>query len=379
MAKQLDILAIEPYHGGARRAMLEAISRCSRHRWTLLKLPARRFERRQLVAATWFAEVLSRNGVGKVDVVFSSEALNLADFFRLRPDLGRRPSVVYFHDNQLPEVDAAEQGDGPTDLVNLNSATAASEIWFNSLYNLRTFLSRASGLVARHPELRMRDPMRGLAAKAHLVPPPIDFGAMHDLLSQAPAAAGAAAARRDPRSLLLDARGADHAVVSEALATLARRRERMELTVIGRVKGMPAALRPITLDERDDAGHVRSLLRSSVLVSARANATHDDLAVRALSSGCHPIVPNTGMYTALLPEPLHAPCLHDGTAESIAARVLDAWYLERPTGLEFLLDEVLAQFDAIRACKVIDERLEMLAPVPTLRIAARVRKAVQKV
>jgi hypothetical protein len=378
MAKQLDILAIEPYHGGARRAMLEAISRCSRHRWTLLKLPARRFERRQLVAATWFAEVLSRNGVGKIDVVFSSEALNLADFFRLRPDLGRRPSVVYFHDNQLPEVNAAEQGDRPTDLVNLNSATAASEIWFNSLFNLRTFLSRASGLVARHPELRMRDPMRGLAAKAHLVPPPIDFGSMHDLLSQAPAAA---AAERDARSLLLDARGADHAVVSEALATLARRHERMELTVIGRVKGMLAALRPITLDERDDAAHVRSLLRSSVLVSARPNATHDDLAVRALGSGCHPIVPNTGLYPALLPEPLHAPCLHDGTAESIAARVLDAWYLERPTGLEFLLDEVLAQFDAIRACRVIDQRLEMLAPVatPSLRITSRGRKAVQTV
>jgi hypothetical protein len=378
MAKQLDILAIEPYHGGARRAMLEAISRCSRHRWTLLKLPARRFERRQLVAATWFAEVLSRNGVGKVDVVFSSEALNLADFFRLRPDLGRRPSVVYFHDNQLPEVDAAaEQGDGPTDLVNLNSATAASEIWFNSLYNLRTFLSRASGLVARHPELRMRDPMRDLAAKAHLVPPPIDFGAMHDMAAQAPAAA----ARRDPRSLLLDARGADHAVVSHALATLARRQERMELTVIGRVKGMPAALRPIMLDERDDGAHLRTLLRSSVLVTARPNATHDDLTVRALASGCHPIVPNSGLYPALLPEPLHAPCLHDGTAESIAARVLDAWYLERPAGLEFLLDEMLAQFDAIRACKLIDERLEMLAPAPkpSLRIASRGRKTVQPV
>jgi hypothetical protein len=378
MAKQLDILALEPDHGGARRAMLEAISRCSRHRWTLLKLPARRFERRQLVAATWFAEVLSRNGVGKVDVVFSSEALNLADFFRLRPDLGRRPSVVYFHDNQLPDVNdnGEQQGDGPTDLVNLNSATAASEIWFNSLYNLRTFLSRASGLVARHPELRMRDPMRGLAAKAHLVPPPIDFGAMHDLTSQAPAAAA-----RDPRSLLLDARGADHAVVSEALATLAQRRERMDLTVIGRVHGMPAALRPITLDERDDAAHVRSLLRSSVLMSARPNATHDDLAVRALGSGCHPIVPNTGLYPALLPEPLHAPCLHDGTAESIAARLLDAWYLERPTGLEFLLDEILGQFDAIRACKVIDERLEMLArpTAPTLRVSSRGRKAVQTV
>jgi hypothetical protein len=371
MAKQLDILALEPYHGGARRAMLEAISRCSRHRWTLLKLPARRFERRQLVAATWFAEVLSRRGVGKVDVVFSSEALNLADFLRLRPDLARRPSVVYFHDNQLPDAASSEQGDRPTDLVNLNSATAASEIWFNSLYNLRTFLGRASGLVARHPELQMRDPMRSLAAKAHLVPPPVDLGAMHDLAAQAPAA------RRDPRSLLLDARGADHGMLAKALATLERRHERVELSVIGRFRGMPASLRPITLDERDDPSHLLALLKSSLLVSARPNATHDDLTVRALGSGCLPIVPNTGLYPELLPEPLHAPCLHDGTAASLVSRILDAWYSQRPTGLELLLDETLAQFDAIRACKVIDERLELLAGVPTLRIATKARRPVQ--
>jgi len=81
--------------------MLEAISRCSRHRWGLLKLPPRRFERRQLVAATWFAEHLSRNEIGKVDLIFASEALNLADFLRLRPELAKKPSVVYFHDTAV--------------------------------------------------------------------------------------------------------------------------------------------------------------------------------------------------------------------------------------------------------------------------------------
>src|SRR5687767_15128311 len=103
MSSQLDILALEPYHGGARRAMLDAISRCSRHRWTILKLPARRIERRLLVSATWFAEVLSRNEIGNVDLIFASEALNLAEFLRLCPALSDRPAVVYFHDNQLPD------------------------------------------------------------------------------------------------------------------------------------------------------------------------------------------------------------------------------------------------------------------------------------
>src|SRR5882672_8186157 len=109
LSRQLDILAIEPFHGGARRPMLEAIARYSRHRWRILKLPPRKMHRRLLVSSMWFAETLSRNGLGKVDLLFCSEALNLADFLRLAPGLGKRPSVVYFHENQLPEPGA----DGP--------------------------------------------------------------------------------------------------------------------------------------------------------------------------------------------------------------------------------------------------------------------------
>ena len=56
MAAQLDILALEPFYGGARRAMLDTIMRYSRHRWTLLRLPPRRIERRLAAAAHWFAE-----------------------------------------------------------------------------------------------------------------------------------------------------------------------------------------------------------------------------------------------------------------------------------------------------------------------------------
>src|SRR6186713_1901758 len=93
-APQLDILALEPFYGGARRAMLETLVRCSRHRWTVLKLPPRRIERRLSAAANWFAEQLSRHWVGHVDLVFTSEALNLASLYQLLPNLRRKPAVV---------------------------------------------------------------------------------------------------------------------------------------------------------------------------------------------------------------------------------------------------------------------------------------------
>jgi hypothetical protein len=372
-SRQLDILALEPFYGGVRRAMLEAVSRCSRHRWTILKLPARRIERRLMVSAHWFAEQIARNGVGKVDVVFGSEAMNMAEFLRLRRELSHKPSVVYFHDNQLPELDREEDYECETDLVNLNSATAASEVWFNSVFNLRSFLSRASAMVARHPELQNPNPMPRLTAKAHLVPPPIDLAAMQE------SETGGATPLRDPRSVLFDTRGADHVVLARVVAELERLRVPMHLTLIGTIRGLPASVRPITLNEWDDARHVQALRQSGVFVTARSNAPADDLAVRALAAGCLPIVPNNGVYPELLPEGLHDRCVHDGTPGSIVGQILDAWHLELPGGWEIHRDETLAPFDAMRACRVIDERLDHLAAAavtPSVRVTTRGRAPV---
>jgi hypothetical protein len=352
--------------------MLEAIAHCSRHRWHVLKLPPRRMERRLLVSATWFAEHLARNKIGPVDLIFSSEALNLADFFRLRPEMARRPSVVYFHDNQLPGQ-GADHAESPTDLVNLNSAMAATEIWFNSLYNLRTFLSRASALVARHPELSVRNPMPSLAAKAHLVPPPIDLSLVQELTSDSPAW------QRDPRSLLVDVRDGQGDAVASLLEALRKRGERMDVTLIGRLRNPPPSLPHTTLDERDHRAHLRALATAGMFVSSRPNAAHDDLVVRALAGACLPIVSDSGIYPEVLPKPMHRYCLHDGSVQSMLDRILNAWYLERPTGMELLLDEMLSNFDSVAACRQIDHRLDNLAHVPptTVRTAKKPRRRLE--
>src|ERR1044071_2847356 len=149
MPTQLDILCLEPFYGGIRKIMLETMIKCSRHKWTLLKLPPRRIERRLSAASVWFAEQLSRHWVGSIDLLFTSEALNLADLYRLMPDLIKKPSVVYFHANQLPVPGSNAQT--RFDLVNLNTAAAATEIWFNSLYHTQSFLTKASALVRKYP------------------------------------------------------------------------------------------------------------------------------------------------------------------------------------------------------------------------------------
>src|SRR3954466_15523828 len=126
MPRQLDILALEAFYGGARKQMLETLVRFSRHRWTILKLPPRRLERRITAAASWFAEQLARNWAGRLDVLFTSETLNLASFVRLVPGVAKYPSVVYFHSNQLPETTLVARHN--EDLANLSTAVAATDV-----------------------------------------------------------------------------------------------------------------------------------------------------------------------------------------------------------------------------------------------------------
>jgi hypothetical protein len=360
-APQLDILALEPFYGGARRAMLETLVRCSRHRWTLLKLPPRRIERRLSVAANWFGEQLTRHWVGRVDLLFTSEALNLASLYQLMPPLSGKPSVVYFHENQLPEV--GTNTDSPLDMVNLNTASTANEIWFNSEWHRRTFLARAGALVDRHPELAVRKPMLRLKRKSSVMPPPVDFSAVTDALD--------ARISRDGTALFVETRGgADVGLLNRALAILRERGERFRLIAVGPLEGLDlnggtaggsARLPPRTIADNDTAGQARGLCEAGVFVSVKPDAASDFMVVRALAAGCRPVLPESGFYPELLPPAMHRACLYDVSPGPLADRLQEALspFQIAPARPEEM-KRSLAPFDAAAACKLFDERFEEL-------------------
>jgi hypothetical protein len=351
MSSQLDILALEPFYGGARRVMLESLIHCSRHRWTLLKLPPRRIERRLTTAAHWFAEQLSRHWAGRCDVLLTSEAMNLADLFRLVPALQKKPSVVYFHSNQLPPPEVEQ--DSPLDVVNLNTAVAATETWFNSLFHLRSFLAKASALVRRHPELSGLNPMPEITAKAQLMTPPVEFRQLHEMAQRNPV-------RRERRTIFVETRDANPELLNRALATLMRRGEQFKLVTIGNLDGVSDQFPRETLSENDDNAQLYAMLRAGVFMSVKMGAPFDHHCVRALAAGCYPMAPNVGVYRELLPEVLHPPCLYNGEPDQLAGRMQDVWHLERPTGYGDALGQILRQFDPVAACAAIDQRLEEL-------------------
>jgi hypothetical protein len=351
---QLDILALEPYFGGIRRSMLETLVRCSRHRWMLLTLPPRRMERRLAAAAHWFSEQIARSSIETFDLLFTCDALNLADLYRLCPTVGGHPSVVYFHTNQLPDAQSGHfDPQSILDLTNLTTATAATEIWFNSQYHASSFIEGVEGLVSIHQELQSRNPVQDLQTKLRLVPPPVDLNWAREMATQL-------ALDRDPNAVFLETRDANMELLNAALITLHKEKHPINLWVTGPVDQLTDCFPRQVISEADAPGQIRALLTCGTFVSAKIATQFDENAVRAMSLGCRPVLPHTGVYPEIVPHHLQEECLYDMSPESLAAHIHEAMYL-LPI---YKLDELTARlrnFDAMTACAVIDERLDQLA------------------
>jgi hypothetical protein len=350
VARQLDILALEPYFGGIRRNMLETLVHSSRHRWNVLTLPPRRMERRLAASAHWFAEQIARKDMGPIDLLFTSDALNLADLYRLCPAVSNQPSVVYFHNNQLPDPSHPDLGTR-LDLTNLNTATAASEIWFNSKYHARSFLEGVEGLVEIHTELQSRNPMDDLREKLAHVPPPVDLNRFGTLSDQN--------ALRDPSVVFVETRDANLELLNTALEIVHQMRRKMTLLVCGPVDQLSNLFPRQIIPETDSLAQIRALLSAGTFVSTKIATPFDENAVRALQLGCRPVLPHTGIYPELLGERFHSACLYDMSPESLASHIHEALYC-LPMHRHDELTMRLKHFDPVQACAVIDDRLDTL-------------------
>lgn len=329
MSPPLDILALEPFYAGPRRLMLETVLRHSRHRWHILRLPGRRIERRLEAAAQWFAEVVLRRPAFRFDVLFTSEAINLPELYQLCPELGGRPVVVYFHDNQLPPPGRAVAR--PIDHVNLLTAREASELWFNSLHHLRTFVGRAGAVVRQLPHYFDAETMRLLTARSSIVPSPVELGAIGEIESMP-------GFTRQSRAIFVDLREADTELLARGLMVLRSRGEAFELVTVGPRGRLPADLQRTVVTDNDEDAVTVAMARCGVYLSVQTGATFDPRAVMALAAGQRAVLPEAGAYSELLSPPAgggnasgglggSTGLLYQPHPEFLASAIQDAWSL----------------------------------------------------
>ena len=323
----MNILALEPYYGGSHKAVLDGLSRASRHTWTILTLPAHKWKwRMRHSAITFAARVKDLVEEGKTwDLVFCSDMLNLAEFVALAcVEVARLPRVVYFHENQLTyPVRFESERDYQYVMTNLTSALSADAVWFNSEFHRTSFLDAMIEFLKSMPDHQPLEVVEQIRAKSAVYSPGID-----DI---------GGPSERKPGSLrILWAARWEHDKnpedFFEALKILKANNIQFRLSVIGQsFRDQPNVFAEAKRDFRDKIDHwgyqanrsdYQAVLTQADVIVSTANHEFFGIGVlEAVAAGAYPVVPKRLSYPEILclGETKAAEQLfYDGTVEDLA-------------------------------------------------------------
>lgn len=321
------ILALEPYYGGSHRAFLDGWRSASRHEITTLTLKPHHWKWRMRHAAITLAQHAPPTSGGKAfDLLWSTSMLNLAEFKGLAPTAVRDlPSVVYFHENQLAYPNRNDDArDVHFAFTQWAAAAAASEVWFNSLYNQTSFYEGLSSLFQKMPDHRQSYDRAGLEAKSHRLTPGISPS-----LLEAPAALSGPVLRLCWAARFEHDKGPD--LLLEGLRRFKRSGVKFRLVVMGeQFETTPPALRQLQTEFAGELDHFgyepnrdvyASRLRSSDVFISTAQHEFFGLSVmEAAASGCSLVLPEHLCYPELFRarETPPAASFYDNSAEHLA-------------------------------------------------------------
>lgn len=302
----MNILALEPYYDGSHRAFIDCLSKVSKHKWTLLTLPAHKWKWRMRHSAITFAAKVAEltRKHQSWDLLFCSDMLNLAEFAGLAPaGFAELPKVIYFHENQLTyPVRVEDERDYQFAMTNLTSALAADAVWFNSQFHLNSFLDALSKFLKSMPDYQPLEAIEKIRPKSSVCPPGIkDFPARK---ARAPG----------PLRILWAARW-EHDKNPEdffkALAILKTQNVPFRISVIGQsFRDRPAVFEQAYNDFRDyidrwgyqqsRENYERALCEADVVVSTANHEFFGISVVEAIAAGAYPLVPNRLSYPEIL-------------------------------------------------------------------------------
>ncbi|NQT88298.1 DUF3524 domain-containing protein [bacterium] len=357
----LDVLAIEPYYGGSHRAFLDGLAERSRHRWTILGMPARKWKWRMRGSPLSLVHELDR----PFDVLFGSDFLDLAALVGLRPArLAAVPKAVYFHENQITYPYRFEsERDYQFGFTNITTCLAADRVYFNSAYHRADFLQATGKFLKRMPDLVPADVVESIAARSQVLHLGCDLTSLD--MADPPEREGSPVIvwnhrwefDKNPELLFavlfaLADEGLDFRVIiagesfREEPAIFAEARQRLA----GRILHFGYAA--------DRAAYARLLHQADIAISTSDHEFFGISAVEAMYCGCTPLFPRKLTYPELVPDEHHAAHLYDDEAD-LAAK-LRALLAQPEAVRAFSLREAAARFDWSALIDTYDDAIESL-------------------
>lgn len=322
----MRVLAINAYHGGSHREFLQHWISHSCHEFTVLSLPPRHWKwRMQHAALTLVSEVQARFAEGaRWDVLFVTDMFDLSGFLGLvDAEIAALPRIVYFHENQwtypVPENEARDLTYG---FLNLKTAVAADEVWFNSDFHRRDFLNASADFLNRMPDYAPVKLLEQIQSKASVHPPGIfavDTGPRDPFPR--------------PLRILWVARweyDKNPRQFCDAIDRLEEAGVDFRLSLLGQstpeIPDCFLQLKTRYADRLDHWGYLeqridyqRALQQADVVVSTALHEFFGISILEAVEAGCLPILPDRLSYPEIFAE---APeCLYDGTTDGLVSKL----------------------------------------------------------
>lgn len=172
-----QILALDAYHSGSHRAVIDAWQQRSGHQITVRSLPGRHWKWRMRHAALSFVDQLADLDQ-EPDCVWCTDMLDLAAWRGIGPrHVTQKPHVLYMHENQLLYPDQhKQQRDFHYAFTNYTSCVAADLIAWNSQWHCDQFLSDMAAYLKRMPDYPLD--VEALRAKSIILYPGFDYQSM---------------------------------------------------------------------------------------------------------------------------------------------------------------------------------------------------------
>ncbi len=385
-SESLQVVILEPYYGGSHAAFVDTLSRYSRHQYSVVTMPARKWKWRMRGAALWFAREDPRwmgHGGGRAtsrpDVILCNDMLSVAD---LKALLGRPlrdvPIICYFHENQLTyPIPNEEDRDYQYGMTNITSCLASDAVWFNSSFHREGFLAAAQRLLGKMPDCVPSEVVEDIRKKSAVLYPPVSVDI--DGLEDTPAALHRSrpAVGGRPLTILWPHRweyDKNPEPFFEALIRLDEGGSDFRLAMVGeQFRTAPPAFAAVHdrlkahvvhegyLASRDE--YLSLLAGCDVVVSTAIQENFGIAVVEAILLGCQPLLPNRLAYPELIPPGLHSSCLYSNDT-ALYPRLRE---LASGRGLlddqerQSLHDSVKARFGRRNAVEALDEALTTVA------------------
>jgi len=346
----VKVLLLSAYDAQSHRRWRQVLSALfDDYDWNHLTLPPRYFSWRLRGNSLSWAFGHRAQLEQHYDLVIATSMVDLSALRGFVPALARRPTLVYFHENQFAyPVTERQHSTLEPQILNLYSALAADRVIFNSDFNRETFLQGASALLAKMPDQVPAGIAEQLRQKSAVIPVPI-----------ADSAGGTAADVIDPAlSLLWRRRWGESSVLKivwaarweydkgpdallAILQLLERRAVNYRIAIVGQqFRSSPEAFSTIEpqfphrlahFGYIESAQEYRACLQSADMVLSTALHEFQGLSViEAMAAGCIPVLPNRQVYPELVPPGyVYASSPEDPAAEAAAAVALIEAFVQR--------------------------------------------------